>query len=155
VVVSMVQLQEIRFFNLPNLRVVVHILLQCLMLDLIRKEGKYKSKPRPGFPNRVYPGKRSRYSWRGCCYRRTDAVMNSNRTGAATYVEVEQIQTLPTIKRSIRDLTRLDHEAMAITASVERTGSIIIFLLTVLILITHSVWMIRLQRSNECRTCSL
>jgi len=37
-----------------------------------------------------------------------DAVMNSNRTGAATYVEVEQIQTLPTIKRSIRDLTRLD-----------------------------------------------
>jgi hypothetical protein len=37
-----------------------------------------------------------------------DAVLNSNRTGAATYVEVDQIQTLPTIKRSIRDLTRLD-----------------------------------------------
>ena len=37
-----------------------------------------------------------------------DAVLNSNRTGAATYIEVEQIQTLPTIKRSIRDLTRLD-----------------------------------------------
>jgi hypothetical protein len=37
-----------------------------------------------------------------------DAVLNSNRTGAATYVDVEQIQTLPTIKRSIRDLTRLD-----------------------------------------------
>ena len=37
-----------------------------------------------------------------------DAVLNSNRTGAATYVEDDQIQTLPTIKRSIRDLTRLD-----------------------------------------------
>jgi hypothetical protein len=37
-----------------------------------------------------------------------DAVLNSNRTGAATYVEVEQIQSLPTVKRSIRDLTRLD-----------------------------------------------
>jgi len=37
-----------------------------------------------------------------------DAVLNSNRTGAATYVEVDQIQTLTTIKRSIRDLTRLD-----------------------------------------------
>jgi hypothetical protein len=37
-----------------------------------------------------------------------DAVLNSNRTGAATYVEVDEIQTLPTIKRSIRDLTRLD-----------------------------------------------
>ncbi|MBK9096924.1 MAG: TonB-dependent receptor [bacterium] len=37
-----------------------------------------------------------------------DAVLNSNRTGAATYVDVEQIQTLPTVKRSIRDLTRLD-----------------------------------------------
>lgn len=37
-----------------------------------------------------------------------DAVLNSNRTGAATYVEVDQIQSLPTIKRSIRDLTRLD-----------------------------------------------
>jgi len=37
-----------------------------------------------------------------------DAVLNSNRTGAATYIEVTQIQTLPTIKRSVRDLTRLD-----------------------------------------------
>lgn len=37
-----------------------------------------------------------------------DAVLNSNRTGASTHVEVEQIQTLPTIKRSVRDLTRLD-----------------------------------------------
>lgn len=37
-----------------------------------------------------------------------DAVLNSNRTGAATYVEVDQIQSLPTIKRSVRDLTRLD-----------------------------------------------
>src|SRR3972149_1831458 len=37
-----------------------------------------------------------------------DAVLNSNRTGAATYIEVDQIQSLPTIKRSTRDLTRLD-----------------------------------------------
>src|SRR3970040_271167 len=37
-----------------------------------------------------------------------DAVLNSNRTGASTYIEVEQIQSLPTIKRSVRDLTRLD-----------------------------------------------
>ncbi|MGB5288331.1 MAG: TonB-dependent receptor [Ignavibacteriaceae bacterium] len=37
-----------------------------------------------------------------------DAVLNSNRTGAATYIEVDQIESLPTIKRSIRDLTRLD-----------------------------------------------
>ena len=37
-----------------------------------------------------------------------DAVLNSNRTGAATYIEVDQIQSLPTIKRSIRDLIRLD-----------------------------------------------
>src|SRR4030065_283795 len=37
-----------------------------------------------------------------------DAVLNSNRTGAATYIVVDQIQTLPTIKRSIRDLIRLD-----------------------------------------------
>ncbi len=37
-----------------------------------------------------------------------DAVLNSNRTGAATYIDIDQIQSLPTIKRSIRDLTRLD-----------------------------------------------
>lgn len=37
-----------------------------------------------------------------------DAVLNSNRTGAATYVEIDQIEDLPSIKRSIRDLTRLD-----------------------------------------------
>lgn len=37
-----------------------------------------------------------------------DAVLNSNRTGAATYIEVDQIEALPTIKRSVRDLTRLD-----------------------------------------------
>lgn len=37
-----------------------------------------------------------------------DAVLNSNRTGAATNIEIDQIQSLPTIKRSIRDLIRLD-----------------------------------------------
>lgn len=37
-----------------------------------------------------------------------DAVLNSDRTGAATYIDTDQIETLPTIKRSIRDLTRLD-----------------------------------------------
>ncbi len=35
-------------------------------------------------------------------------VMNSNRTGAATYVNAKQVQELPSIKRSTRDLTRLD-----------------------------------------------
>ncbi len=35
-------------------------------------------------------------------------VMNSNRTGAATYVNPKQVQELPSIKRSTRDLTRLD-----------------------------------------------
>jgi hypothetical protein len=37
-----------------------------------------------------------------------DNVLNSNRTGAATYIDLDQIQSLPTIKRSVRDLTRLD-----------------------------------------------
>ena len=35
-----------------------------------------------------------------------DAVLNSNRTGAATYIVVDQIQTLPTIKRSITEIFR-------------------------------------------------
>ena len=37
-----------------------------------------------------------------------DAVLNSNRTGAATNIELDEIQDLPSIKRSIRDLIRLD-----------------------------------------------
>lgn len=37
-----------------------------------------------------------------------DAVLNSNRTGAATNIELDEIQDMPSIKRSIRDLTRLD-----------------------------------------------
>ena len=37
-----------------------------------------------------------------------DEVLNSNRTGAATNIELEQIQDMPSIKRSTRDLTRLD-----------------------------------------------
>ena len=35
-------------------------------------------------------------------------VLNSGRTGAATYVSVEQVQQMPSVNRSIRDLTRLD-----------------------------------------------
>lgn len=37
-----------------------------------------------------------------------DEVLNSGRTGAATYVNFDQVKELPTIKRSTRDLTRLD-----------------------------------------------
>jgi len=37
-----------------------------------------------------------------------DPVFNSDRTGAATFVEEEQIERLPSIKRSTRDITRLD-----------------------------------------------
>ena len=37
-----------------------------------------------------------------------DAVLNADRTGAATYITPEQVEALPSIKRSIRDLTRLD-----------------------------------------------
>jgi hypothetical protein len=37
-----------------------------------------------------------------------DDVLNSDRTGAATYVSREQVIQMPSIKRSTRDLTRLD-----------------------------------------------
>ena len=37
-----------------------------------------------------------------------DKVLNSGRTGAATYIDPKQVTVLPTIKRSTRDLTRLD-----------------------------------------------
>jgi hypothetical protein len=37
-----------------------------------------------------------------------DPVLNANRTGAATYVSQAQVEQLPSIKRSTRDLTRLD-----------------------------------------------
>jgi hypothetical protein len=37
-----------------------------------------------------------------------DAVLNADRTGAATYITPEQVEALPSIKRSTRDLTRLD-----------------------------------------------
>lgn len=37
-----------------------------------------------------------------------DEVLNSGRTGAATYVNFEQVTELPSVKRSTRDLTRLD-----------------------------------------------
>lgn len=37
-----------------------------------------------------------------------DEVLNSGRTGAATYVNPEQVSSLPSVKRSTRDLTRLD-----------------------------------------------
>ncbi len=35
-------------------------------------------------------------------------LMNSDRTGASTYINPDQVKALPTIKRSTRDLTRLD-----------------------------------------------
>ncbi len=37
-----------------------------------------------------------------------DEVMNSDRTGAATYINKEQVEQMPSIKRSTRDLFRLD-----------------------------------------------
>jgi len=37
-----------------------------------------------------------------------DEIFNAERTGAATSVSLKEIETLPTIKRSTRDLTRLD-----------------------------------------------
>ena len=37
-----------------------------------------------------------------------DDVLNSDRTGAATYVGSDQVIQMPSIKRSTRDLTRLD-----------------------------------------------
>ncbi len=37
-----------------------------------------------------------------------DEVLNSDRTGAATFVRPEQVTELPSVKRSTRDLTRLD-----------------------------------------------
>lgn len=38
----------------------------------------------------------------------TDDVLNADRTGAATTISAEQVRLMPTIKRSTRDLTRLD-----------------------------------------------
>jgi len=37
-----------------------------------------------------------------------DDILDAGRTGAATYVSPEQVELLPSIKRSTRDLTRLD-----------------------------------------------
>ncbi len=37
-----------------------------------------------------------------------DQVLNADRTGAATFITPEQVEALPSIKRSTRDLTRLD-----------------------------------------------
>ena len=37
-----------------------------------------------------------------------DLVLDAGRTGAATYITPEQVEVLPSIKRSTRDLTRLD-----------------------------------------------
>lgn len=37
-----------------------------------------------------------------------DPVLNANRTGAATYVSEEQVARMPSLKRSTRDLARLD-----------------------------------------------
>ena len=37
-----------------------------------------------------------------------DKVLNSDRTGAATFIDQEQLAQMPSVKRSTRDLTRLD-----------------------------------------------
>jgi hypothetical protein len=37
-----------------------------------------------------------------------DEVLDAGRTGAATYIDTRQVEVLPSIKRSTRDLTRLD-----------------------------------------------
>ncbi len=37
-----------------------------------------------------------------------DEILNSSRTGAATFVGAQEVAQLPTVKRSTRDLTRLD-----------------------------------------------
>ena len=37
-----------------------------------------------------------------------DEVLNSDRTGAATYISADQVSELPSVKRSTRDLVRLD-----------------------------------------------
>ncbi|RMG62604.1 MAG: carboxypeptidase regulatory-like domain-containing protein, partial [Calditrichaeota bacterium] len=37
-----------------------------------------------------------------------DEVLNSSRTGAGTFVKPEEVAAMPSIKRSTRDLTRLD-----------------------------------------------
>ncbi|MBC8343472.1 MAG: carboxypeptidase regulatory-like domain-containing protein, partial [Bacteroidetes bacterium] len=37
-----------------------------------------------------------------------DDVMNGDRTGAATFISSEQVVQMPSIKRSTRDLTRMD-----------------------------------------------
>lgn len=39
---------------------------------------------------------------------RRDEVLNADRTGAATFVDQDRVMALPSIKRSTRDLTRLD-----------------------------------------------
>src|SRR5206468_5901229 len=37
-----------------------------------------------------------------------DKVLDAGRTGAATYIDPKQVEVLPSVKRSTRDLTRLD-----------------------------------------------
>ncbi len=37
-----------------------------------------------------------------------DEVLNGNRTGAATYINPDEVKVMPSIKRSTRDLTRMD-----------------------------------------------
>lgn len=37
-----------------------------------------------------------------------DDILNSDRTGAATFIDPDQVKEMPSIKRSTRDLTRLD-----------------------------------------------
>jgi len=39
---------------------------------------------------------------------RRDEVLNADRTGAATFIDHELVEIMPSVKRSTRDLTRLD-----------------------------------------------
>lgn len=48
-----------------------------------------------------------------------NSILNANRTGSVTYIGTRQIQTMPTITRSINDLTRLTPQASSTS-----TGSI-------------------------------
>lgn len=49
-------------------------------------------------------------------------ILNSNRTGAATNVSVEQLNSLPTISRSINDFTRLTPQAQSNSGFAGRDG---------------------------------
>ncbi|MEJ8803041.1 TonB-dependent receptor [Pontibacter sp. H249] len=51
-----------------------------------------------------------------------DKIINSDRTGAATNVSAEQIQSLPTISRSLNDFTRITPQASTSGAGISFAG---------------------------------